>query len=99
MVEEMLDDGIIRPSQISYSVLVAMVLKKEGSWRMCPYYRDLNNITIKEKFPILVIDGLSNEIHGTISLTKLDLHLGYHRIRMKEEDIPKTTFITHEDHH
>jgi hypothetical protein len=58
MVEEMLEVGIIRLIQSSYSTLVVMVLKKEGSWRMCPYYRELNKITIKYKFPILVIDEL-----------------------------------------
>jgi hypothetical protein len=56
MVEEMLEDGIIRPSQSSYSAPMVMVLKKEGSWSMCPDYRKFNKITIKDKFPIPIID-------------------------------------------
>ena len=88
----MLEVGIIRPSQSSYSTRVVMVHKKEGSCHMCLDYREINKITIKDKFPIPIIDELLDELHGAIYFTKLDLLSGYHHIIIKEEDIPQTTF-------
>ena len=78
---------------------MVMVLKKEGGWQMCPDFRELNKLTIKDNFPIPIIYDLLNELHGDNYFTKLDLHSGYHQIRMKEEDIPKTTFHNHEGHY
>jgi hypothetical protein len=73
-----------------------MVTKKDGSWCMYPYYRQLNKMTIKYKFLIPVIDELLDELYGEKLFTKFDLGSRYHQIKMRQQDIPKTTFRTHE---
>ena len=69
----MLDVNIIEPGQSTFYSPIVMVKKKDGSWRMCPDFRQLNKMTIKDKFPIHVIDDLINEFHAAKLFTKLDL--------------------------
>ncbi|GJS65500.1 putative nucleotidyltransferase, ribonuclease H [Tanacetum coccineum] len=98
-LQELTDRGFIRPSTSPWGAPVLFVKKKDGSFRMCIDYRELNKLTIKNRYPLPRIDDLFDQLQGSSVYSKIDLRSGYHQLRVREEDIPKTAFRTRYGHY
>ena len=98
-LQELLDKGFIRPSFSPWGAPILFVKKKDGSFRMCIDYRELNKLTIKNRYPLPRIDDLFDQLQGSSYYSKIDLRSGYHQLRVQEDDIPKTTFRTRYGHY
>ncbi|GJZ61239.1 putative reverse transcriptase domain-containing protein [Tanacetum coccineum] len=90
--------GFIRPSSSLLGAPVLFVKNKDGSFRMCIDYRELNKMTIKNRYPLPIIDDLFDQLQGSSMYSKINLRSGYHQLRIKEKDIPITTFRTQYGH-
>nr|GEX47934.1 putative reverse transcriptase domain-containing protein [Tanacetum cinerariifolium] len=98
-LKELSNKGFIRHSSSPWGAPVLFVKKKDGSFRMCIDYRELNKLTVKNRYPLPRIDDLFDQLQGSSTYSKIDLRSGYHQLRVREEDIPKTTFITRYGHY
>jgi hypothetical protein len=92
-IKELLEKGFIRPSSSSWGATVIFMLKKDGTQRLCVDYHALNEVTIKNKYPLPRIDDLFDQLRGACEFSKIDLRSGYHQLKVQECDILKTAFI------
>ena len=98
-LQELLDKGYIRPSVSPWGAPVLFVKNKDGTFRMCIDYRQLNKLTIKNRYPLPQINDISDQVRGASVFSKIDLRTGYHQLIIKEEDISKTSFRTRYGHY
>ncbi|RVW93540.1 Retrovirus-related Pol polyprotein from transposon 17.6 [Vitis vinifera] len=96
---ELLDKGFIRPSVSPWGAPVLFVKKKDGSMRLCIDYRELNKVIVRNKYPLPRIDDLFDQLQGACVFSKIDLRSGYHQLRVRGEDVPKTAFRTRYGHY
>ncbi|KAL0558700.1 hypothetical protein IC582_003280 [Cucumis melo] len=98
-LQELLDKGFIRPSVSPWGAPVLFVKKKDGSMHLCIDYRELNKVTVKNRYPLPRIDDLFDQLQGATVFPKIDLRSGYHQLRIKDEDVPRTTFRSRYGHY
>ncbi|GJW07847.1 putative reverse transcriptase domain-containing protein [Tanacetum coccineum] len=98
-LQELSNKGFIRPSSSPWGAPVLFVKKKDGSFRMCIDYRELNKLTVKNRYPLPRIDDLFDQLQGSSIYSKIDLRSGYHQLRVREQDILKTAFRTRYGHY
>nr|GEV49379.1 hypothetical protein [Tanacetum cinerariifolium] len=98
-LHELFDKGFIRPSSSPWGAPVLFVKKRDGSFRMCINYRELNKLTLKNRYPLPRIDDLFDQLQGSSIYSKIDLRSGYHQLRVREQDILKTAFRTRYGHY
>jgi hypothetical protein len=98
-LKELLDLGLVRPTVSHLGGTGIFVKKKDGSLRLCIDYRDLNHAIVKNRYPMPRIDDLFDQMKGAAVFSKIDLGSGYHQLRIKEGDVPKTAFQTQFGHY
>ncbi|GKD06507.1 putative reverse transcriptase domain-containing protein, partial [Tanacetum coccineum] len=98
-LQELSDRGFIRPSTSPWGAPVLFVKKKDGSFKMCIDYQELNKLTIKNRYPLPMINDLFDQLQGSSVYSKIDLRSSYHQLRFRDEDIPKTAFRTRYGHY
>ena len=98
-LQDLFDKGFIRPSHSPWSAPILFVKKKDGTLRMCVDYREVNKVTIKNKYPLPRIDDLFDQLKGALVFSKIDLRSGYHQLKIKESDVPKLAFHTRYGHY
>ena len=98
-MEELVSKGFVRPSTSPWGALVLFVKKKDGSLRLCINYRELNKVTIQNQYPLPRIDDLFDQLQGARVFSKFDMRSGYHQLKIRSEDVPKTAFRTRYGHY
>ncbi|GKF88471.1 putative reverse transcriptase domain-containing protein [Tanacetum coccineum] len=98
-LQELSEKGFIRPSSSPWGSPILFVKKKDGTFRMCIDYRELNKLTIKNRYPLPRIDDLFDQLEGLSVYSKIDLRSEYHQLHIREEDIPITAFQTRYGHY